>query len=76
MANFWCATSLFIKWKLICSATLLARLAVVATLTAFIPSVIQQIKAPSYHGFLLAMFNSSLAFYLFSYQGMFKLFGY
>lgn len=68
VANFWCATSLVIKWKQICSTVLLARLALVATIMSFLPSVVQQIKAPSHHGFLLAMFNTSLSFYLFSYQ--------
>jgi hypothetical protein len=41
-----------------------------ATLTASLPSMVQQISAPSNRGFLYALLNSSFAFYLFSYQGM------
>eukprot|EP00250_Pteridium_aquilinum_P008093 c17665_g1_i1 orf=164-1666(+) len=68
VANFWCATSLFIKWKQICSTLLLARLALMATALSFLPSIVQQIKAPSLRGFLFSMFNTSISFYLFSYQ--------
>ncbi|KAI5062255.1 hypothetical protein GOP47_0022794 [Adiantum capillus-veneris] len=68
VANFWCASSLVIKWKQFCSTSLLARLALVATSLSFLPSVVHQIRAPSYRGFLFALFNTSLSFYLFSYQ--------
>lgn len=68
VANFWCGTSLIIKWKQIYSTVALARLALMATIIASLPSVVQQIKAPSRQGFVLAMFNISLSFYLFSYQ--------
>ncbi|MCO5601352.1 hypothetical protein L7F22_055472 [Adiantum nelumboides] len=68
VANFWCASSLLFKWKQIFSTSLLAGLALVATSLSLLPSVVQQIRAPSYRGFLFALFNTSLSFYLFSYQ--------
>ena len=69
VANFWCATSPLIKWKRLLSVPQSARLALAATLTAMLPSMWQQVHRPSHHGFLLAMLNSSLAFFLFSFQG-------
>ncbi|MCO5577869.1 hypothetical protein L7F22_031704 [Adiantum nelumboides] len=68
VANFWCASSLLFKWKQIFSTSLLAGLALVATSLSLLPSVVQQIRAPSYCGFLFTHFNTSLSFYLFSYQ--------
>lgn len=68
VANFWCGTSMLIKWKQLFSVPVLARLALGATITAALPSMVQQIRAPSARGFLLAMLNSSFAFYFFSFQ--------
>ncbi|GLJ43800.1 hypothetical protein SUGI_0911850 [Cryptomeria japonica] len=68
VSSFWCATSLFIKWKQRFSMLTLSRFALGATLTATLPSMVQQICAPSNRGFLYALLNSSFAFYLFSYQ--------
>lgn len=41
-----------------------------ATILAFLPSFVQQVKSPSNLGFLYSLMNSSFSFYLFSYQGM------
>lgn len=60
---------MLIKWKQLFSVPVLARLALGATITAALPSMVQQIRAPSARGFLLAMLNSSFAFYFFSFQG-------
>eukprot|EP00249_Psilotum_nudum_P001193 c13554_g1_i1 orf=151-1635(-) len=68
VANFWCGSSLIIKWKQMFSPVTLAYLAMAATVFAFIPCVMEQILSPSRKGFLFAMLNSSFAFYLFSYQ--------
>ncbi|KAH9309119.1 hypothetical protein KI387_037030, partial [Taxus chinensis] len=68
VSSFWCGTSLFIKWKQRFSMLTLSRFALGATLTATLPSMVQQIYAPSNRGFLYALLNSSFAFYLFSYQ--------
>jgi alpha-1,3-glucosyltransferase len=68
VANFWCGTSMLIKWKQLFSIPVLARLALGATVTAALPSMVHQILAPSAKGFLLAMLNGSFAFYLFAFQ--------
>lgn len=68
VSSFWCSTSLLIKWKQRFSMSTLSYFALGATLTASLPSMVQQISAPSNRGFLYALLNSSFAFYLFSYQ--------
>lgn len=68
VANFWCTTSVLVKWKRLFSIPCLKTLSLFATVSSFIPSLIQQIKAPSNDGFLYALLNSSFAFYLLSYQ--------
>lgn len=68
VSSFWCCTSLLIKWKQRFSVSALSYFALGATLTASLPSMVQQICAPSNRGFLYALLNSSFAFYLFSYQ--------
>lgn len=68
LANWWCATSVAIKWKSLLSATILVRLCAGLTLLASAPSMIQQIRCPSPQGLLLGMTNSAFAFYMFGYQ--------
>ncbi|CAI7911911.1 unnamed protein product, partial [Closterium sp. NIES-53] len=68
VANFWCATSPLIKWKRLFSTPLLARMALAATVTAALPSMLHQVLRPSAHGLVLAMLNSSLAFFFFAFQ--------
>lgn len=68
VANFWCSTSVIIKWKKLFSIHFLKSLSLFTTVSAFLPSLVHQIKAPSDHGFLYALLNSSFSFYLFSYQ--------
>ncbi|KAL9231331.1 hypothetical protein vseg_006571 [Gypsophila vaccaria] len=68
VANFWCTTSVLIKWKRLFSTHSLKLISLVATVSACLPSMIQQIKYPSIKGFLYALLNSSFAFYLFSFQ--------
>eukprot|EP00271_Cylindrocystis_brebissonii_P014186 TRINITY_DN35456_c0_g1_i1.p1 TRINITY_DN35456_c0_g1~~TRINITY_DN35456_c0_g1_i1.p1 ORF type:complete len:541 (+),score=52.67 TRINITY_DN35456_c0_g1_i1:285-1907(+) len=68
VANFWCSSSPFIKWKALFSMPLLARMALGTTLLAALPSMLHQILWPSQRGFLLALVNSSLAFFLFAFQ--------
>ncbi|CAI5502577.1 unnamed protein product, partial [Closterium sp. Naga37s-1] len=68
VANFWCATSPLIKWKRLFSTPLLARMALAATVTAALPSMLHQVLWPSAHGLVLAMLNSSLAFFFFAFQ--------
>uniref|UniRef100_A0A7C9ELX7 Alpha-1,3-glucosyltransferase n=1 Tax=Opuntia streptacantha TaxID=393608 RepID=A0A7C9ELX7_OPUST len=68
VANFWCTTSVLIKWKKLFSTHSLKLFCLVATLSTSLPSMIQQIMAPSNRGFLYALLNSSFSFYLFSFQ--------
>ncbi|XP_073104504.1 probable dolichyl pyrophosphate Man9GlcNAc2 alpha-1,3-glucosyltransferase isoform X3 [Elaeis guineensis] len=68
VANFWCSTSIFIKWKRLFPIQSMKFLSLITTVSAFLPSFIQQVKAPSDRGFLYALLNSSFSFYLFSYQ--------
>lgn len=69
VANFWCATSIVIKWKRLFTTPSLKLISLAATVSTFLPSMVQQIRAPSSRGFLYAMLNSSFSFYLFSFQG-------
>ncbi|KAI3867136.1 hypothetical protein MKX03_026951 [Papaver bracteatum] len=68
VANFWCTTSVLIKWKRLFPTPSLRLFSLSATLLGVLPSMVQQIKAPSDLGFLYALLNSSLSFYLFSFQ--------
>ncbi|KAK9269100.1 hypothetical protein L1049_000869 [Liquidambar formosana] len=68
VANFWCTTSVLIKWKRLFSTQLLKLLSFGATVSLCLPSMVQQIWAPSNKGFLYGLLNSSFSFYLFSFQ--------
>ncbi|KAF8407821.1 hypothetical protein HHK36_006957 [Tetracentron sinense] len=68
VANFWCTTSVLIKWKKLFTTKSLKLISFSATVSTFLPSMVQQIRAPSDQGFLYALLNSSFAFYLFSFQ--------
>ncbi|KFK33250.1 hypothetical protein AALP_AA6G350200 [Arabis alpina] len=68
VANFWCTTSILIKWKKLFTTQSLKSLSLAATVLASLPSMVQQILSPSNEGFLYGLLNSSMAFYLFSFQ--------
>ncbi|KAF3449630.1 hypothetical protein FNV43_RR10361 [Rhamnella rubrinervis] len=68
VANFWCTTSVLVKWKRLFTIQSLKLLSLSATITTFQPSMVQQIKAPSKQGFLYGLLNSAFSFYLFSFQ--------
>jgi alpha-1,3-glucosyltransferase len=82
VANFWCVSSLVIKWKrLIPSQTMMVKICAITTLVATLPLMVSQIAGGgggggggggrhlnTKRGLLLAMTNSALAFFLFSYQ--------
>ncbi|KAJ8505822.1 hypothetical protein OPV22_006708 [Ensete ventricosum] len=68
VANFWCSTSVVIKWKRIFTIHSMKFLSLITTILAFLPSFVQQLKAPSDQGFLYSLLNNSFSFYLFSYQ--------
>lgn len=68
VANFWCTTSVLIKWKRLFTIKSMKLLSFWATILTCLPSMIQQIWSPSNLGFLYGLLNSSFSFYLFSFQ--------
>ncbi|KJE96180.1 hypothetical protein, variant [Capsaspora owczarzaki ATCC 30864] len=68
VANVWCAVSVLIKLRAIFEQALLVRISAICTLLAILPSSVNLALRPSQTGFLYALVNSSLGFFLFSYQ--------
>ncbi|XWS30700.1 hypothetical protein CRYUN_Cryun23aG0009800 [Craigia yunnanensis] len=68
VANFWCTSSVLVKWKKLYTTQSLRIFSLAATLLTCLPSMVQQVLAPSRKGFLYGLLNSSLSFYLFSFQ--------
>lgn len=75
VANFWCTTHSLVKWRRLFSQPALVRACTLATLAALLPAALQQVLRPSPKGFLFCLLNSSMAFYLFSYQVRFSWLG-
>ncbi|XP_017786742.1 PREDICTED: dolichyl pyrophosphate Man9GlcNAc2 alpha-1,3-glucosyltransferase [Nicrophorus vespilloides] len=67
VANFWCTLNVFNKLKDYCSNKML-RYCTFATLTAILPSSTDLFLRPNIKKFVPAIINSSLSFFLFSYQ--------
>lgn len=69
VANFWCTLHIFIKLKNFLSISQLSLLSLLVTLMAILPSSVNVFKQNfSKQRLLLALFNSSMAFFLFSFQ--------
>ncbi|KAJ4707105.1 Alpha-1,3-glucosyltransferase [Melia azedarach] len=68
VANFWCTSSVLIKWKRLFTIQSLKLVSFTATVLTCLPSMIQQVLAPSRRGFLYGLLNSSFSFYFFSFQ--------
>ena len=83
VANFWCATNVLVKWRMWASQNALMRLSTLFTFVGFLGAVIAPIRAwlrlgsqdratgvPSVMQavLLLALLNSSMSFFLFSFQ--------
>ncbi|EYU44642.1 hypothetical protein ABFS82_08G071900 [Erythranthe guttata] len=68
VANFWCTTSIAVKWKRLFTTQSMKLLSLTATVSTCLPSMIQLIRSPTRRGFLLGLINCSLSFYLFSFQ--------
>jgi alpha-1,3-glucosyltransferase len=68
LSNFWCVTSVAIKWRQLFSGPRLMPVCAGITVLAALPSMVQQIREPSPRGLLLGMANSGLAFFMFSFQ--------
>uniref|UniRef100_A0A3P8Z3G6 Alpha-1,3-glucosyltransferase n=1 Tax=Esox lucius TaxID=8010 RepID=A0A3P8Z3G6_ESOLU len=68
VANTWCSLNVLIKIKTILSTDTQLYLSLAATLLAALPSSIKLLTKPTLWQFKLALVNSSLAFFLFSFQ--------
>lgn len=68
VSNFWCASSLLLKWQKLIPGSLMVRVAAGSTLAAAAPALLAAGLRPSPEGLLRAMANSAFAFYMFSYQ--------
>lgn len=70
VANWWCATSSFIKWKQLFAGQedSLVRLCAGLVILVSSPAMCQQLARPSSQGLLLCMANTAWAFFMFSFQ--------
>lgn len=68
VANMWCSLSVLIKIKRVLSQTQIIKLSTWSTLTACLPSSLNLLKNPTIDRFVLALVNSSMSFFIFSYQ--------
>ncbi|KAL3047140.1 hypothetical protein OYC64_021380 [Pagothenia borchgrevinki] len=68
VANTWCSLNVLIKIRSILSNDSQMHLSFACTLLAVLPSCVRLLTKPTFWQFKLALANSSLAFFLFSYQ--------
>ena len=65
---FRCVSSLIFKWKKYITGPYLAKMCAAATMIVSLPSLIMEVTKPSRETFIMCLMNTSLAFFLFSYQ--------
>ncbi|KAJ8306126.1 hypothetical protein KUTeg_016671 [Tegillarca granosa] len=68
VANVWCSLSILIKFKQILTVDKLISLCLGSTLLFLLPSSIDLLIRPNAEKFKLSLINSSLVFFLFSFQ--------
>lgn len=68
VSNVWCALNVVFKFKTRLDNYQMMRLCLFSTLSAILPSSVDLFLRPNLKKFVLALTNSSLAFFLFSYQ--------
>jgi alpha-1,3-glucosyltransferase len=68
VANVWCSLSIVIKLKQIFQVPNLIKICLLSTLVALIPSSLDLLLRPTITKFKYALVNSSLVFFLFSFQ--------
>ncbi|XP_018609718.1 dolichyl pyrophosphate Man9GlcNAc2 alpha-1,3-glucosyltransferase [Scleropages formosus] len=68
VANVWCSLNILVKIKTLLSVDTQIYLSFGTTLLAVLPSSIKLLMKPTFWQFRLALMNSSLAFFLFSFQ--------
>ncbi|XP_033117052.1 dolichyl pyrophosphate Man9GlcNAc2 alpha-1,3-glucosyltransferase-like [Anneissia japonica] len=68
VANFWCSIEPILRTKEKFSQDIILKIALVSTVGALLPSSLHLLYKPTVRSFRLALVNSSLAFFLFSFQ--------
>ncbi|GAB6022416.1 Glucosyltransferase-like protein [Chamberlinius hualienensis] len=68
VANVWCSLSVLVKLKLLFPKDILAMMSAVSTFLFILPSSIHLLKSPTVAHLKYALINSSLIFFLFSFQ--------
>ena len=68
VANFWCALDVLVKLKQKMAITDLTKLCALTTCVAILPSNLHLLVNPTSRNFVLALVNTSLGFFLFSYH--------
>ncbi|ORZ05167.1 ALG6, ALG8 glycosyltransferase family-domain-containing protein [Lobosporangium transversale] len=68
VANIWCAVNVVIKLREMFDIQELVRISTLATLLSFLPSVLHLIARPTKRGLIYGLINSSLSFFLLSFQ--------
>lgn len=68
VANVWCAINVVFKLREIFTNAQLAKICLIATTCAVLPSCINLYLTPKKDTFIVSLINSALAFFLFSFQ--------
>ncbi|KAG9066500.1 Glucosyltransferase-like protein [Linnemannia hyalina] len=68
VANIWCAVNIVIKLRERFAIQDLIRFSTLATLLSFLPSLVHLIAKPTKRGLIYGLINSSLSFFLLSFQ--------
>ncbi|VDK21438.1 unnamed protein product [Taenia asiatica] len=68
VGNFWCISSVLVKWRQIFSTNVLFYICFLVTLLTSLPACLGLFRRPSISRFLLTEVIVSLSFFLFSYQ--------
>nr|CDS31829.1 dolichyl pyrophosphate Man9GlcNAc2 [Hymenolepis microstoma] len=68
VANFWCISSIFIKWRQLFTTDFLVYCCGVATIVSSLPACYKIFKKPTFPRLILSEVIVSLAFFLFSYH--------
>lgn len=68
VANFWCALDVLLKLKQRMTIPQLAQLSLASTLVLALPSNLYLLARPTAENFLFSLTNTSLVFFLFSFQ--------
>lgn len=68
VANFWCVTNVFVKYKVLFTQQQLQLYSLVATTVGFLPAVLLVLLYPKKHLIPFALAACSMSFFLFSFQ--------